>query len=549
MLIDNITHFTANNGNIWYYLMPVLIFGAAIWLYIEIAFRISGFMMAKAFPKLEAQIRMMMFEYVQDHSYSYFANHFAGNISNRINDMTQSATRILQLVITLFIPAFIAIIIASIIFYTISPWFALLLSGWTALHIGICLLGAPKCARLSSIHADSRSFLTGKVVDAFTNIANIKLFAKKRYECEYIYKYQQDERKKYSAALAISEKIKIILGISAFTFPGVLMIWYVIHSWQHGLISIGSLVLIFNTTWNIQFLTWLSGLELPNLYKEIGICQQAISLVKAEYEVKDRQDAQDIKINNGKIAFEKVDFHYLKGKNVFNSLTVTIDPGKKIGLVGFSGSGKSTFVNLIMRFFNISSGKIQIDNIETRNFTLQSLRSQISVIPQDPSLFHRTLRENIAYGNTNASDDDIIDASKRAHCHQFIENLPQGYDTLVGERGVKLSGGQRQRIAIARAILKNAPILILDEATCALDSVTEKYIQDALHQLMKNKTTIVIAHRLSTLFDMDRILVFDNGKIVEEGTHQDLCKANGHYARMWKMQADGFLPDTPNQIN
>ena len=461
--------------------------------------------------------------------------------------MTQSATRIMQLIMMLFIPAFVALLIASTIFFTINPWFALLLAGWTLLHIGICLLNAKKCSRLSSEHANTRSFLTGKIVDSFTNIVNVKLFSRKAYECQYVGKYQQQERKRHFAALTIIEKIKIVLGISAFTFPGVLMTWYIIYSWQHGLISLGSLVLIFNTSWNIQLLAWMAGLELPNLYKEIGICQQAMSLVNAEHEIKDNKTAQDVKLYDGQIVFENVNFCYNQGKNVFNNLTLAIEAGSKVGLVGFSGSGKSTFVNLLMRFFDINSGIIMIDNHDIKNITLDSLRSQISMIPQDPSLFHRTLRDNIAYGNINASENEIIAAAEHAHCHEFISALPQGYDTLVGERGIKLSGGQRQRIAIARAILENAPILILDEATSALDSVTEKRIQDALHYLMKDKTTIVIAHRLSTLSEMDRILVFDNGQIIEDGTHHSLCRANRHYTKMWKMQADGFLPDH-NQV-
>jgi ATP-binding cassette subfamily B protein len=225
-------------------------------------------------------------------------------------------------------------------------------------------------------------------------------------------------------------------------------------------------------------------------------------------------------------------------------MNVTIQSGSKTGLVGFSGSGKSTFVNLILRFFDVSSGKILIDWQDIKQVTQDSLRQSIALIPQDTSLFHRSLMENIRYGRLEATDEEVFEVSKQAHCDEFIRQLPEGYQTLVGERGIKLSGGQRQRIAIARAMLKKAPILILDEATSALDSVTEKYIQESLHELMTGCTTIVIAHRLSTLAEMDRILVFSKGSIVEEGTHQQLLALNGHYAKMWKMQAGGFLPDS-----
>jgi len=544
-LINKLLAFTGEKSEIWLYLLPVLMVWGLLWMVTELGFRISGFMMAKVFPKFEAAIRMAMFAYVQDHSYEYFATHFSGNLSNKISDMTQSATRILQLIMTLFIPALLALMMATLVFYMINLWFAGLLFGWAVLHMGICFVGAQRCSVLSHEHASARSFLTGKIVDAFSNIINVKLFARKRYECDYVSHYQQDECQKQITALWFTEKIKLALGISSFIFPAVLLTWYVIYSWQEEVLSIGSVVLIFNTAWNIELLAWYAGLELPNLYKEIGVCQQAMSLIRAEPEIYDQLNATRLILKQGEIKFEHVNFQYLKGNAVFRDLSVTLAAGSKVGLVGFSGSGKTTFANLMMRFFDIESGQIKIDGSNIRDVTLESLRSQISMIPQDPTLFHRTLRENIAYGKLSASEAEIITAAQHAHCHEFISLLPEGYDALVGERGIKLSGGQRQRIAIARAILEDAPILILDEATSALDSVTEKRIQDALHYLMKGRTTIVIAHRLSTLSEMDRILVFDQGTIIEDGTHQALLKSNGHYAKMWQMQAGGFLPDAP----
>jgi len=545
VLIDKILVFGGDKTEIWYYLMPVLILWVCLWLVIDVMFRVSGFISARVFPRLGADVRMSMFDYVGGHSYDFFANHFAGNISNRISDMTQSISRIMQLIMMLFIPAFVALLIAGVIFSSINYFFALLLMGWAILHIGICLLAARRCSKLSKVHSESRSFLTGKIVDSLTNIINVKLFARRRYEYDYISGYQKDERQKNVAAGIIVEKVKILLSVSALIFPGVIMTWYIIYSWQHGLITVGDLVLIFNTTWNIQLLAWIAGLELPNLFKEIGICQQALSIIEAKHDITDKPNAKTLTIKEGNIDFNKVNFHYLHGIRVFDNLSLTLAAGSKVGLVGFSGSGKSTFVNLMMRFFDIESGQICIDGVDIRDIRRDSLRSQISMIPQNPSLFHRSLRDNIRYGKIDATEEEIIAASKHAHCHEFITALPEGYDSLVGERGIKLSGGQRQRVAIARAILENAPILILDEATSALDSVTEKRVQDALHYLMKGRTTIVIAHRLSTLSEMDRILVFDNGKIIEEGTHQHLLTTHGHYAKMWHMQAGGFLPDLP----
>ena len=264
-------------------------------------------------------------------------------------------------------------------------------------------------------------------------------------------------------------------------------------------------------------------------------------------ELEDKQDAATLIVSKGQITFEGVKFHYKGTEPPFQNKSVTIEAGQKVGLVGYSGGGKSTFVNLILRLYDVTDGRILIDNQDIRDVTQDSLRSQIAMIPQDPSLFHRTLMENIRYGRVAATNAEGIAAAKKAHAHEFISKLPQGYESLVGERGVKLSGGQRQRIAIARAILKNAPILILDEATSQLDSVTERDIQESLWQLMQDKTTIVIAHRLSTLLHMDRIIVFDQGKIVEDGTHTELLSKRGLYKTLWDAQVGGFLPDQKNE--
>jgi ATP-binding cassette subfamily B protein len=294
-------------------------------------------------------------------------------------------------------------------------------------------------------------------------------------------------------------------------------------------------------------MAWLAGLELPLLFKEIGICRQALTIIQDPHDITDALQAKPLKVTRGEIVFDHVTFHYLNHQNLFEDKTISLQAGQKVGLVGFSGSGKSTFANLILRYYDVQGGRILIDGQDISKVTQNSLREQISMIPQDPSLFHRSLMENIRYGRLDATDEEVIEASKKAHCHDFIQKMPEKYHALVGERGVKLSGGQRQRIAIARAILKNAPILILDEATSALDSVTEREIQEGLEILMEKHTTLVIAHRLSTLSGMDRILVFNEGKIVEDGTHEELIKSGGHYARMWDMQAGGFLPETSQQ--
>jgi ATP-binding cassette subfamily B protein len=288
---------------------------------------------------------------------------------------------------------------------------------------------------------------------------------------------------------------------------------------------------------------WHLMSEVGEFNKALGRCKQSLASLMVPFDIQDEVGAAALYCTHGEITFDDVTFNYKGAKPLFQHQSMCIQAGQKVGLVGYSGGGKSTFVNLILRLYDVTGGAIVIDGQDIRSVTQDSLREHIAMIPQDPSLFQRSLMENIRYGRIDATDEQVIQAAKKAYAHDFIEKLSQGYDALVGERGVKLSGGQRQRVAIARAILKNAPILVLDEATSQLDSVTESLIQDALQTLMQNKTTIVIAHRLSTLLHMDRILVFDNANIVEDGTHAELLSKAGIYKRLWDAQVGGFLPN------
>jgi ATP-binding cassette, subfamily B, bacterial len=543
LLIDTITSIGVDRGEMWSLLAKPIWMGLTLWIGVEISFRLSGIFLAKVLPRIESDVRMAMIRYVEKHSYNYFSNNFAGSIANKISDMVQSMENILRLVIQLFIPVVLALIIAIVLFASINFYFALILVSWLVVHAGISLAFSKRCAHLADAHAVSRSSLAGKIVDSLTNHNNIRLFARYDYEMRYLSKYQNDEQQKHWLSLWYIEKMKFAMGLVTFLGAGIAMNWYMLYSWQQGDITAGEVVFIFNTSWNITMMAWLAALELPTLYKEIGVCKQALSIIQDPIEIEDDPQTKPLKVTQGVITFENVTFHYLPQSNIFQDKNITINAGEKVGLVGFSGSGKTTFVNLILRYFDVENGRILIDGQDIATVTQDSLREQIALIPQDATLFHRTLIENIRYGNLNASDEEIVAASQQASAHEFILKLAEGYETLVGERGIKLSGGQRQRISITRAILKNAPILILDEATSALDSVTEKLIQDSLKILMEGRTTIVIAHRLSTLSGMDRILVFKEGKIIEEGTHSELLEMSGHYATMWEMQAGGFLPD------
>lgn len=543
LLIDGITNFTGDKANMWHELSTPIVMGISLWLTVEIFFRLSGIITARVIPKIEADIRMTMFDYVQQHSYSYFSNQMAGSIANKISDMPQSATRILLLLMQLFLPVGLALIISTTLFAFINPLFAIILGGWVFIHISICLACSKRCDHYSSVHAESRSALSGRIVDSLTNNSNIKLFSRHRFEYQYLQKFQQKELEKHWQSLWFIEKIKLALGTTCFLCIGLGLNGFMLYKWQQGELTTGEVVFVFNTMWNIVMMAWLAGLELPSFFKEIGICKQALTIVQDPHDIVDSPNAKILHVNRGEIVFDHVSFRYLKNQNLFENKNIIIQAGQKVGLVGFSGSGKTTFVNLILRYFDLESGRILIDQQDISQVTLDSLRKNITMIPQDPSLFHRSLIENIRYGRLDATDEEVVEASKKAHCHEFIQKLPDKYNTLVGERGTKLSGGQRQRIAIARALLKNVPILILDEATSALDSVTEKEIQEGLSLLMHDRTTIVIAHRLSTLAGMDRILVFKDGKIVEDGSHDELLSHNGHYAIMWNMQIEGFLPD------
>ncbi len=543
--IDAITNFTGDRSLAWWQALSVpIIMGLCLWLTVEIFFRLAGFLSARVFPRIEANVRMRMADYVLHHSHLYFSNHMAGAVANKIADMPQSLTRLLQQIMQLLLPVVLAVLISTLLFFTINPVFALILVTWLIVHMGICLALSRTCDRYSSIHAESRSLLSGKIVDSISNSSNVRLFARNRFEMQYLSSFQQDEMKKHRQSLMFIEKMKLALGIVSFLGPGLALNGYMIYSWVQGHLTAGEVVFIFNTAWNITIMAWLVGLELPLFFKELGVCRQALTVIQDLHDIVDAQDATPLKVTRGEIVFDRVTFRYLKHQNLFKEKTIQLRAGEKVGLVGFSGSGKTTFVNLILRYYDIQGGRILIDGHDISKVTQNSLREQISIIPQDPTLFHRSIMENIRYGRLDATDEEAIEAAKQAHCHEFIQKMPEKYQSPVGERGVKLSGGQRQRVAIARAILKNAPILILDEATSALDSVTEKKIQEGLDYLMQGRTVIVIAHRLSTLSGMDRILVFKEGKVVEDGSHEELLyKEEGYYAHLWSMQAEGFLLD------
>lgn len=541
-IVNTLQFYQGERQGIYAAVGGVLVLIVLFWVLSEILVRLQGIVQIYAFPRFRASIRSAVFDYVRSHSHEYFANHFAGNLSKKLSDLPTSCQNVMEIICFHFITAGMGALIVLVMMWFTKPIFALILFIWLVLHFGFTALFIKFGSHLWEIHSDAVSTLSGKIVDAFTNMLNVRLFSRGKYEAEYLKHYQDDEIAKAKKAMWAMELARIGMGLNGLLLIFG-MIFTLLYGWVDHWVTLGDFTQVgMQVFWLLGWI-WFASYQVMVFVREIGTIKSALSLIEKSHDLVDKKDAFDIVVHHGGLCFDHVGFAYQENHPVFHDLNVMIPAGQKVGLVGFSGSGKSTFVNLILRFYDVQSGRILIDGHDIADVTQDSLRAKIAMIPQDPALFHRSLMENIRYGRLDASDEEVIHASKLAHCHEFIEKLDDGYHSLVGERGVKLSGGQRQRVAIARAMLKNAPILILDEATSSLDSVTEKLIQESLHHLMQGRTTIVVAHRLSTLTDMDRILVFHKGSIVEEGTKESLLKKNGHFATLWNMQMDGFLPD------
>ena len=503
--------------------------------------RLCDFSWMNLTPALKKKITSESMDYAMQHSHNYFQNNFSGSLANKVRDLANSTPPMLGRILYSFLNVTLSLIIAFITLFTVHKIFAFGLIIWAAIFIFMALKAAKIVNPLSIATADQQTKIMGSLVDILSNISNVRFFNGSRYESNRIKALQDDYTTLSKRRNLFLIKFYIIHAITFsayFVFCIVTLIWL----YSQNLVTLGDFLLLFTINNWIIHLMWMSANELNGFLEDVGTINQALSVVNEPLQITDESDSKKLAANRGEIIFENVNFAYKDSAPLFHEKNITIKPGEKIGLVGHSGGGKTTFVNLILRFFDLNSGRILIDGQDISKITQESLRSAIGMIPQDPSLFHRTLLENISYGS-NEENSVIIEAAKKAHAHEFIEKLPLGYNSLVGERGVKLSGGQRQRIAIARAFLKNAPILILDEATSQLDSITENLIQESLTKLMENKTTIVIAHRLSTLKHMDRILVFAKGEIVEDGAHQALLDLNGTYKKLWDSQVGGFITD------
>ena len=541
LIIDQVVSFKGNKSDLFKSTEPYVFGYIALWIGTCVNMRLLDWVRLNLFPKLREDVMSKMFNYLSQHSHHYFQNNFAGSVINKISDMQNGVIEIFSILDDLFSQT-LGLSVAIITLLFIQPIFAVILMGWAVLFVLTAILFLKPIQHLSTEFAESKTVVIGRMVDSISNVVNVRLFARNTEESHYINQSIHTAVQKDRDMQAKIIKMRICWDISIIALIS-LNLFVLLGMYTENLVTIGDFTFVITLSISILWNLWFLASQFVSLSQQVGQCKQALSIISAPHEIVDAVGAKPLVISKGKIKFYDVTFHYGEGAHLFKNKNIVIEAGQKVGLVGYSGSGKSTFVNLILRLFEVESGEITIDDQNINQVTQNSLREQIALIPQDITLFHRTLMENIRFGVPQVTDDEVIEIAKKAHCHEFISQLDQGYQSLVGERGIKLSGGQRQRIAIARAMLKNAPILILDEATSALDSITEKYIQDALNLTMQDKTTIVIAHRLSTLSKMDRILVFDNGEIIEDGTHELLVAKGGHYAKMWNMQAGGFLPE------
>ncbi|HHF0525914.1 TPA: ABC transporter ATP-binding protein [Legionella anisa] len=513
----------------------------------NVTWRTLGYLNYKYEAVIKNQMISQTFEYVLGGSHQFFQDNLSGRIADQITTLADNLEIILYRVSVDFLRGTSLLLVSFITAYFVNPLFFYILFLWFIVFASFSIWMSARLVQLSDDHASSESQLSGQLVDSLANQSNIRIFSRKIYEVERMnsffrlvqHAFQKKEIFIVLLCCAQGLMIAVMMGLASITL---------IHLYGKGLVSIGDFALILGLSMELGHMMWYTMYQVDQFNQALGKARQSLNALVIPHGIKNKNNASQLVVTQGRIEFSKVKFHYHGGYSLFQNKSVTIEAGQKVGLVGYSGSGKSTFVNLILRLYEVVGGQILIDGQNLSEVTQESLRDAIAMIPQDPTLFHRSLMDNIRYGRTEATDEEVILASQKAHAHEFISLLPEGYETLVGERGVKLSGGQRQRIAIARAILKNAPILMLDEATSQLDSITEANIQESLWELMQGKTTMVVAHRLSTLLHMDRILVFDKGHIVEDGTHAELLNRGGLYKTLWDAQVGGFLPEFTDEV-
>ena len=479
-------------------------------------------------------------------SLGFYQDEFAGRVSAKVMQTALAVRETVMTIADMVVYVLVYFLTSGVILATLDRWLLAPFIGWTVLFFLLMKLLIPRLAKTAQRQADARSIMTGRITDAYSNIATVKLFSHGAREA----RYAKESMEEFMQTVHAQMRLASLLSTLSFAVNALLIfsttalgIWL----WIRGEVGVGAVAVATTMALRVnglsQYIMWESAM----LFENIGTVTDGMGTLSKPQTILDKPKARALEVKHGDIRFEHLDFSYESGKPLLNGFNLHIKAGEKVGLIGRSGAGKSTIVNLLLRFYEPQSGDILIDGQNINDITQESLRAQIGLVTQDTSLLHRSVRDNILYGRPDAGDEEMFQAAERAEAADFIPNLSdakgrRGYDAHVGERGVKLSGGQRQRIAIARVMLKDAPILLLDEATSALDSEVEAAIQESLDKMMDGKTVIAIAHRLSTIAAMDRLIVLDKGRIVEEGNHEELLAKGGLYAKLWAHQSGGFLP-------
>jgi len=503
--------------------------------------RVATFSFSYFQSKLIADLTEQSFAYLHKHSFSFFNNNFVGSLVKRVKWFSKAFEAVTDQIFWHILPLVVNVSIIVYILFRRNYLLGLGVLAWTILFLIINWVFTKYKLKYDIQRANKESENTGLLADSITNNSNIKLFGGYSREVGGFKKAVRGLHKIRLFTWNLMNIFEAVQG-ALMIFLEVGILYLTIYLWRKGLLTVGDFVLIQLYLINILTRVWDFGKHIRKIYEALADAEEMTVMLNTSHEIQDIIKAKKLQVDKGEIEFKNVSFYYRQTRKVFENFNLKIKSGEKIGLVGPSGAGKTTVIKLLMRQHNITDGEILIDSQDIAKVTQWSLRNNISLVPQNPILFHRTLIDNIRYGKPTALNQEIIEATKKAHCHDFIMKFDEKYNTYVGERGIKLSGGERQRVAIARAILRNAPILILDEATSSLDSHSELLIQDAIDKLMQNKTVIVIAHRLSTIRKMDRIIVIDEGKIIEQGTHEELLKkTKGKYKKLWHLQVGSFI--------
>lgn len=522
------------------------LFTILIWLMIIesiewTGWRIAGYLNNYFQPKIMANIGNECFEYLHKHSYRFFTNNFSGALVKKVSRLSRGFESFADKIYWNLFPMLLKLLIILGTLFYLHPLLGTILAIWSIIFIMINYWFSIYKLKFDIPAAAQDSKVTAVLADTITNSTNIKLFSALSYEMKRFGQTTKNWYRRTKKSWDIGAHIEA--GQAAFMILLEFSILFAaIKLWERDILKISDFFLIQAYLLEMFHQLWNFGRNLRDLYQSFADSEEMIVILNKPHEVQDLPNAKTMKASGGKVEFKKVNFSYGDDEPVIKNLSFKVKSGEKIALIGPSGGGKSTIVKLLLRLFDLNKGQILIDGEDISKVTQESLRNEVALVPQDPILFHRSLKENIRYGRRDALDREVIAAAKMANCHEFITKFQKGYETLVGERGIKLSGGQRQRIAIARAILSNSKILILDEATSSLDSESEKLIQEALMNLIKHKTAFIIAHRLSTIMNTDRIFVLDNGRIVEEGQHSDLVtKKSSLYKKLWDLQVGGYL--------